>query len=315
MIRQNWVYKLIALVGAIALWFYVNSETYPRVTKNLDVPIRIQNLSSGYVAELGTRTARVTIQGLKGVVDSVRQEDALVWVNLSPLNPGDKPLDAQVGVRARIADLPDRDAQVSVLPSSVSVHLEPVSGKRLPVELKLLTAPPLGFKFGNPVINPASITVSGRTTTVSRVKRVVAAAGYQADHGSIAGEYEVIPMDMAGGQVFGVTLDPPKIRLKVDLIGVPASKLVVVSPNVIDAPRFPAKVVSVSVTPESITLQGRPQDLAPVSTVTTDAISVRESSSTVTRDVAIHIPRGLSANPEIRRARVTVVIHTGEATP
>jgi len=312
MIRQNWLYKLIALLGAVALWFYVNSERYPHTAKTIEVPIKIANLSSGYIAELGTRGARVTVRGLKSVVDSVRPEDAQVWVDLSSVRGDVGPHDIQASVRARISDVLARDAQITVSPKVVTVHLEPVRGKRMPVELKLTTAPPLGFKFGNPALTPASVSVSGPATSVARVQRLVVAAGVKPDGASVSGDYEVIPMDSAGSQVFGVVLDPPKTRLDIALIPVPASKLVVVSANVVDAPKFPTKVISVSVKPESITLQGKPEDLAQVSTVTTEPVSVRESTTTVTRDVAIRIPRELSARPEVRRARVTVTIRADE---
>ena len=51
MIRHNWSYKLLALFVSLTLWYIVNSERNPQLTKQFTVPIEVHNLAKGLVAQ------------------------------------------------------------------------------------------------------------------------------------------------------------------------------------------------------------------------------------------------------------------------
>jgi len=313
MIRKNLFYKLLALGVAIGLWAYVNSEQNPHARKTVTIPIEMRNLARGYVSEPSAREASVTVQGLKTVIDGVRKEDISAWVDLHGL-PKDKSVAQGVfQVRTRVSGVAADEVNTAVNPKTVRVRVEALSGKRLPVEVKFLSAPPLGYSYGDPQISPASVGVSGKITQVYRVRRIMLPIPAVSGDQDVEGRFSVVPVDSKGNVVTGVTLDAEAVRLKLALVEVPATKAVVVSQNITGQPRPPFKVARVAIVPSSVTLEGRPSALVKASTVSTDPVSIDDASSTVSQDVALHVPSGVRVVGR-SKVRVTVYLEHREET-
>ncbi|MCE5315401.1 MAG: CdaR family protein [Armatimonadota bacterium] len=307
MIRHNLFYKLLALCVALGLWLYVNSERHPHVRKSYTVPLTLHNVAKGYAAEASQDEAAVTISGLKSVVDSIQRVTAVV--DLDGVTSRGDSAERSVNVRASVfgpqpGDLEDLSIKVS--PQAVKVHIEALSGKKLPVEVRFPASPPLGYSYSNPLLSPASISVFGKSVRVSRVKKIMLTLPGKMPNDSIDDYYEVTPLDSYGNMVEGVNLSPKKVRLKLGLVEVPATKTVIVSPSVVGSPKYPARVSRINVTPSLVTLEGRPNALVGVSTVTTDRISIDGAAETITRDVDLKVPPGVNVSG---RATVRVTVH------
>lgn len=310
MIKNNLFYKILALAVAIGLWGYVNSERNPQSRKTLTVPVDARNLAKGFAPELDASEVSVKIEGLKSVVDVVRKEDVKAWVDLEGVAANSGPVEKPRKVNISISSVPMDDVNVTVEPASVRVKVEALSGKRLPVDLKPLSAPPLGYSYGNPAIIPASVSVSGKSTEVSRVKRVILTFPGSEPANPIDDYFTVTPLDTRGNIVEGVSLQPDRVRLKIDMVEVPATKAVIVSPTIVGEPKFPAQVNRISISPSSVVLEGKPSALVGISTILTDSISIEGTEETVSKEVLLRVPPGVKA--DINRVRVVVHISTQE---
>ncbi len=311
MIRQDLFYKLLALVIATFLWAYVNAERNPRARKVVTAPLEVRNLAKGYVAELSAAKVSVTIEGPKSGVDAVRSEDVSAWIDLKGLKVGPALIKSKANVAARVAGASEDQLAVSVSPSPVQVRAEAIRSKRLPVDVKLLTAPPLGYSYADPVVEPGSVGVKGKASDVARVKRVLLFLADRSMGKAIDGYFEVTPTDSAGNRVGSVTVDTEKVHLKLGIVEVPATKAVVVSESIVGRPAFPATVISVSVTPPSVTLEGKPKILMGLSTIETEDVSVEGETANITRQVGLRVPPGVKVVGS-QRVRVTVVIRAKE---
>lgn len=310
MIRNNLFYKLLALVVAIGLWTYVNAERNPHARKVITVPLETRSLAKGYAAELATREVNVSLEGLKTVVDGVRKEDVSAWVNLGDLKTDRTVHSGVFQVQNRIAGVSANDLNTAVSPSSVRVRVEALSGKRLPVEVKFMAAPPLGYSYSDPQITPASVGVSGKMTQVLKVKRIMLPLTGANPSRPIDDYFSVVPVDAKGNVVTGVSLDADRVRLRLGFVEVPATKAVIISQNVVGQPEHPAKVTRISISPSSVTLEGKPSALMGISTVTTDSVSIEGAKSTVTEEVELRVPPGarVVGSPKVR---VTVYVSDG----
>lgn len=306
MIRNNLFYKLLALGVAVGLWTYVNSEQNPRARRAITVPIELRNLAKGYTSDPNTREATVTIEGLKTVVDSVRREDVNAWIDLGGLRLGAGISTGKFKVRSSVSGVSANDLNISVKPEFVKVRVEALSRKRLPVEVKFLAAPPLGYAYADPQITPASVGISGKVSQVSKVTRVMLPLTGATPNQPIDGYFNVVPVDAKGNVVQEVKLDRDKVRLKLGFIEVPATKAVIVSHNIIGQPEYPFTIVKVSIMPASVTLEGKPSVLMPISTVTTEAVSVQDATETITREVGLRIPAGVRV---VGNSKVLVTVY------
>jgi YbbR domain-containing protein len=304
MIRHNLGYKLMALAVALTLWFYVNSERNPQARKSFTVPIQMEHLADGYVAEPAVRDAIVMVEGLKSTVDAVGREHIGASVDLTGVN-GNELTEKIIRIEPRLRES-QGDVRLSVEPRTVKVRVEALGDKRLPVEVRFPAVPPLGYAYGNPEITPASVSLSGKVSEVARARKVILTLPSRVSNGPIDDSFEVIPVDSKGVPVTSVEMDAEKVRLKLELVEVPATKSVIVSPDVIGSPAFPARVSKISVTPSLVILQGRPAALTSVSTIDTDRISIEGATETVTREVDLHVPPGVKI---AGGGRVKVKIH------
>lgn len=310
MIRHNWFYKLMALSVALALWFYVNSERNPQATKTFTVPIETRNEAKECVVELTSNTTVVTIQGLKSVVDGINREDIDASINLAGLRPERSSIERRFGISTDIAGVSRNDVDVITSPLAVKAKIEAMSGKRLPVEVKFTSAPPLGYSYNNPAIIPATISISGKSTSVSEVKRLIVTLPDQTTNRPIDDYFDITPLNSIGEIVSDVKLNPDKVRLKLEISEVAATKMVIVSPSITGFPQFPAKVTKISVTPSQVELQGKPSTLVDITTISTDNVSIDDANDTITKDVDLRLPPGVTS---VDKEKVRVMVHI--ATP
>jgi YbbR domain-containing protein len=311
MIRDNLIYKLVALAVAVGLWMYVNSERNPVSRKSFSTPVVTQNLMRGFVAEPGAPEVSVSIEGPKSLVEGVRKEDISAWVDLEGFTTAQPYAEKLFKVETRVVGLPSSGVSYTVNPHSVKVRIEALGGKRMPVEVKFLSAPPIGKNYGNPTVTPPNVSIAGKSTDVGRVRRVVLAVSNEAMTGSIDSEFPLTPMDQAGNAVSGVTVDPERVRLKLNLVEVPAKKQFMVSAALEGSPKYPNKVSEVKVSPSVVTLEGMPKILERVGTVTTEPVSVEGAEGDVVKHVGLRVPAGCQVEGT-GQVRVNVSISSGQ---
>lgn len=168
--RQNWPYKVAALVLALLLWFNVSADedrTEQPVSTRLefdfrderwvavDVPEEVRTIFRGRLRDIFELPASRPV--IRRTIESV--EDSVVRVEL---DPGMVQFDRRLSVQA-----------VSVRPSEVQLRFEPVEEKRVPVTIDLTAAAAPGFTVvGNPIVQPESVTVRGARSQVAAISHL-----------------------------------------------------------------------------------------------------------------------------------------------
>lgn len=311
MIRKNLFWKLFALAVSLVLWAHVNAERNPQARKAFIVSIEARNVPKGYIAEFGdTREATVTLHGPQSTVESIRREDVSAWVDVESRIDEASSEHAQ-NVHARVAGVAPSELDVAVSPKKAKVRIEAIRWKRLPVEVKFLSPPPLGYSYSEPDIVPSTVAISGKTSEVSKVRKVV--IQLSGEHGShtIDEDFTAVAVDAKGNVISNVNLDENTIHLKLRFVEAPATKAVIISPRIEGQPKFPAAVSRVVVNPPTVTLEGKPAVLMGLSTVSTEPINVSDITATLTRDAAVRMPANVRLVGH-RSVRVTVYVTTPE---
>jgi hypothetical protein len=110
-ITQHTGLKLVAVVLALAAWFYVNLKNYD--TAEIEVPVRLRAPDGWYILDRPTQKLPVTLQGLGVDLGRVNKESVYVDVDIA---------------KRRTAELPVNPTQ----PYDVRVEVEPVDIQNLP---------------------------------------------------------------------------------------------------------------------------------------------------------------------------------------
>ncbi len=310
LIVYNWPLKLAAIALAsllyVGLVFSENAQT-----RDVSVPILGSNQQSNtiLIGTLGEVTEiRYFVTDQSNV--AVTSGNFTASVDLGRINPGP---DAQ-SVRVVVESADPRIQVISVAPAFVSVKLEKVVPKVVPVVV--LPGPiPEGLDFRPPEASIKTATVRGAQSDIDRVSAVRALIPIDASGIDIDRDFPLTPIDELGEPVRGVDVEPTTVRVTMVVFKNRQTETVPIVAVITGqlAPGF--EVVRVSVSSPVVSLQGDAQDLADVTTARTLPISIDGRTSDLDATIGFDLPSGVSAvNPLSTEVHVFVQAVTESRT-
>lgn len=306
-LRENWLLKIISLVASVLLWLYVQAERPPTTGRTVFARVVVQNQPEGVdIANLAQQIP-VTIVGPAPNVERVKDLDTQAILDLRNVNV-EKP--STVPVRPTIV-LPDYARNVTYDPPlPIKVQINPQTQKQVIITPLFPKEPPAGFHYARPEIRPRMATLTGLSAQLDQVENVVVNAAPPEPGASIDGDFAVLALDKDKKVVQGVKVDPERVHVTVPLIEEPASKVVTVSPSLVDQPQPPYILKSVAVKPNQVRVTGRPERLNQLYTLSTEDIQIKNLSADQVVEANLMIPPDLVVygSDGRRIAKVTVTI-------
>ncbi len=166
-LTENWVLKLVSLVFALMLWFFVMGERRQEI--GFPVPLNLVNIPEGLmVANEVPNLIDVRISGPRTLLMNLSPQDISISVDLRDLKPGVtsfKRLDERLNI-------PSALKVTRLSPSYVDVKLERIRRKKVPVKVLLQGEPPEGYRLGEVRVKPGQVTVEGAESELKDVNEV-----------------------------------------------------------------------------------------------------------------------------------------------
>ncbi|MHB8819475.1 MAG: CdaR family protein, partial [Bellilinea sp.] len=162
---------LTAFVLSLAVWISAVTANDPMVEKAYLNPVPVEFV--------GQDSNLIITSDLPDQVSLVLSAPQSVWnlplsesdavralVDLSGLEAGTYTLPIQIQI------IPQPVRKTSQTPETMTITLEPLRVKELPVSLILRGSPATGYQMGEASINPSVVTVTGPAASVDQVARV-----------------------------------------------------------------------------------------------------------------------------------------------
>ena len=296
--RTNRLLKLVALISALFLYVYVQAERNPVGQKLFNVPVVAINVPDGLDYDLDTTSLSVNLVGAKTVLEGLKEGDIRAVGDMHEVNP-DVGEPQTLHLKIKFPTLSDRAVSgLQIDPPSPLAHVKiysPVT-RRLPVTLSYPQKPPVGYRYGNPEVQPTMIKITGRKERVSKVARLVVNAVPLGIAARIDGEFPILVRDGEDRPIEGVLLEPNAVRVIVPLIEEPPSKIVLVSPTISDLPVPPYILSDVRVVPNQVKMVGRPGRLNSIGMLKTAALSIKG----LTQDTILTVNLNPAADVAVR---------------
>ncbi|URA11122.1 CdaR family protein [Thermospira aquatica] len=165
-ISKDWQAKLICLGIAVALWWFVYTQT--NIQRSFYVPIQYLNLPPQLVIlQTNDTTARIYIQGKKDKVTELETHQIRVYMDLSEANPGWYTNDLQLSLK----DI-DPSLAITMEKTRASVYVDAIQVVSLPIVPRITNSLPVGV--GKEIIEfrPASAIVRGPTYFLSNLSHI-----------------------------------------------------------------------------------------------------------------------------------------------
>lgn len=297
-IRYNIGYKLLAIMLALMLWYYVAGQRDPLVERTFPLPVEARGLSSEIVLTSPLPEVRVTVRGMRSIIQNLRQEDILAYVDVSRQEVGEVLLPVRV-------DAPLGIQVLKVEPERIRVALDFYDEKRVPVRVQVLGEVDLGFTYQTPVAEPDAVTLRGPSKLLAKVQDVRAVLEVNGGKSSISRRVSVtVPEEVEGK----VVVRPGFVQVRLPVVPSGPVKTVAVLPALQGEPKEGFAVKETRVEPNQIRVTGPAELLANLREVATLPVDITGAEGNVTREVGLALPDGVI---NLGQARVKVTVNIG----
>src|SRR5215212_8798502 len=165
---EDWTLKALALAITLGLWFAVTTQRTPATMRLHNVPLEFVLPEGAEIGNDPTKVVEVTLQGSRGKLDEMNVANLVARADVTALRPGDRVARLTDSVRM---DLPEDVRIIEVMPRSVTLHLETVVERDVPVEARFEGELPAGFRRTDVTVTPERVRVRGPESHVNSVER------------------------------------------------------------------------------------------------------------------------------------------------
>jgi YbbR domain-containing protein len=302
---------LLSLFAAVTIWIAVTDAENPNRVAVFGgaIEVRAVNVPDGLaVASIREPSVSIRVNATEDAFEELTTEDFRAEVDLSGVRQSSDQL-----VIARVAT--NRNVEiVEVSPPFVTVTLEQVATKLVPVQANLVGSPPQGYSVGNVETNPTTVRVSGATSLVNLVASAGADVNVTGLRASLQQRTDLIPRDPRGADIRGVRLEPGNADLRIPVSQQEVTLAMTIVPTVQGSVAEGFNLVGVSSDPPAVAATGSLEVLQAVAFLGTEPIDVTGLRADATRTVRLRLPAGLAATRDSVSVRIRVQPAIGEMT-
>jgi YbbR domain-containing protein len=286
--QRNKIQKIVALLSAIALWFFVMDTQNPTINGSYDVPLTMANIPNGYKAVFREQTVRVKLSAPRSYFIDYGVNNIRAFANLQNYSAeGEYEIPIE-------ASFPKGFEIESISPTTIHVQLDPFIEKQMAADV-IIT----GMPVENSVVralekSSTNLTLIGPKTAVENVKRVI---GYIGLNGNAETFDILVPMtaiDDDGREVPGVRVAPSVITVTVHIEREFQKKVV---PIVADITVPEGREISeLLINPQTVEIVARREILTLIDSIKTEPLNFMVNAKTFIGKLKLHIPDGVTSN-------------------
>jgi YbbR domain-containing protein len=254
---EDWTLKLLSLLISLGLWYAVTTQQRPATMRLRGVQLDFILPDNVQLGNDPVEEVDVTLEGTQSKLADLSARNLIARANVSDLKPGDRV--ARLSDRNVEMDLPEGVRITDIAPRTVTLHLEPVVVRSVPVEVRFEGEPPEGFKRTGLTVTPEQVRLSGPESHVQAIEKAYT------ETISLAGQRDTITLPQVAVDVPDHKVTPldPTVSVRVEIAeeqaqrrftGVPARAAT-------GGPVTPATAAVTLRGPRSVVETLRPEDL------------------------------------------------------
>ena len=297
---------LLSLLLGGALWVFVTEEENPTRIESLSAPLTVEavNVEPG----LAVANQLQAVEVLLAAPDERWEEIAAGAGSFSAFVNLDGLTERQQEVRVQVEITGIRGIRVvETIPETITINLEDLTSVEVPVRVRPVGTMPLGYELGSTSAEKPTVTVTGPESLVARVNDAVADLNVTGLTLPVEQTVSLVPRGASGGEIRGVSLDPPALRVTIEIRQSSLARALPLRARTDGAPAAGYRVSNVVVSPATIAVEGTLEALQQLDSIDLEAVDITGAQTDVTRGVAIELPDGLSS-ADSRLATVVVQI-------
>lgn len=166
---NNWGLKLISLIFALLLWYFVVGED--KVDTTVYIPVEIANLPKELViSNQFKKQLEATVSGPRGLINGINRQRISRTINLAKATPGT----IVIRNEPETIEFPRGVTVSRIQPTHITLLIDELVEKELPVQAKTIGVPANGYDLTGVVFEPPLIKISGPKAVLGREKLLTA---------------------------------------------------------------------------------------------------------------------------------------------
>ena len=298
---------LWSLLLALAVWLAAVTAADPDEVRVYPSPVKIEVVGQdpGLIVDTALpKEVDLTLRAPQTVWNrlTARPDSIRAVLDLSGLSAGVHTVNVQI----QVAERPVRI--VSANPSSVTVRMEPLITKTVPLQSTVTGQPAIGFQPGQLSVDPKQVVLAGPQSLVARVTRVQVTVSISGIREGLDQSVDIHALDPNNLRVTNVTIQPSVAHVTLPVTRQGGFRDLAVKVIVRGQVASGYRLDSISVSPPVVTVYSSNPDLvnALPGVVETQPVDLQAAKDNVTLRVPLNLPGGVSAVGE-----QTVVIQAG----
>ena len=289
--KENLLARIICLLMACGLWVYVMTDQNPIIERNIEVRLQQRNLPQNMMVFNAPDKILVKVRGSRAKLSSDNLSAEInASINLKNITEGQQSLPITVTYSG--------GEIVSVTPKEVSVYVDTVSEKKVPVTTRIVGAVNGDMTIGSSIITPAEVTLRGATHRIDKVNRVVAPIDISNHSGSFQTE--------SGYDIPNMRIIPERVMVQANMVSQMHSLDIPV--KLVMSGDLPAGIIvtKTEIVPTSVRVTAPPSVLKELKDVKTKPLDVSKLNGSTVVAAELDLPEKVI--PERRTVQIKISV-------
>lgn len=297
--KENIFARIICLLIACAMWVYVMTDQNPIVERSVEVHLQQNNLPNNMMVFNAPEKILVRVRGSRTQIMADNLDKQIsASINLKNITEGQQSLPITVTYAG--------GEVVTVTPKEVSIYVDTVSEKKVPVTTRIVGAVSSDMTIGTSVITPPEVTLRGATHRIDKVNKVVAPIDVTDHTGSFEAESDLVAVSDDGYDIPNMRIIPERVMVQATMVSQMLSTNVPV--KLVMTGELPKGIVvtKTEILPESIRITAPPSVLKELKEVKTKPMDISKLDGSVVSAVELDLPEKII--PELRTVQVRISV-------
>ncbi len=297
--KENIWARIICLLVACGLWVYVMTDQNPIVERSVEVRLQQTNLPGNMMVFNVPDKILVKVRGSRTQLSADNIDSQIsAAINLKNVTEGQQSVPIAVTFQG--------GEVVAVTPKDVSIYVDTVSEKKVPVTTRIVGAVSSDMTIGTSTIIPSEVTLRGATHRIDKVNRVVAPIDVTDHTGSFQAESELVAVSDDGYDIPNMKIIPDRVMVQATMVSQMLSTNVPVKPVMSGTLPDGVVVTKTEIVPESIRVTAPPSVLKDLKEVKTKPVDISKLTGSSVVAAEVELPEKVI--PEIRTVQIKISV-------
>ena len=296
--KENLFARIICLLVACGLWVYVMTDQNPIMERNVEVRLQQMNLPNHMMAFNVPDKVVVKVRGTRTKVSDNLENKIVATLNMKTATEGQQTIPVKVS-------FPNGDV-VQVIPSEVSVYVDTVSEKKVPVVTRIVGAISNDMTIGHSTITPPQVTLRGATHRIDKVNKVVAPIDVTDHQGDFQSESELVAVSDDGYDIPNMKIIPERVMVQATMVSQMLS--VDIPVKLVMSGELPKGIIVTKseVLPDKVRITAPPSMLKELKAINTKPVDVSKLEGSMVVAAELDLPEKVI--PELRTVQIRLSV-------